>query len=290
MVYDFNDIGPNDLTSEEIERIKKEHIGFQNDKNAIIDTKYDKNYNKRLIVKWKDESGEVHENLVYDRIRQISVPQEIDKEGKKTMVKRIPDNAMKGFKEVSKQDHEYSIAIDFERKLEQPERIVLIKGGKISTMKVDDFELFGHTHPNQDKVWPSTGDVQNMNPLKPEFIIAGNSGKIAFFTIIDKDKWQNWKREKKDPYSPPLTTEDILELQASNQYPYANNPDAMEITPYDYGETPIGRQMFEDTTGVRMIPYHKEFIMEIKDDGTEEHKYVPQPSKHLLKKYHHEDD
>lgn len=117
----------------------------------------------------------------------------------RTMTKEIPENLIEGVKTLAMdQDHEYSIDIDFERKDKMPQQMLIMSGGRRETVKVGDFELFGHTHPTQAYPGPSNTDLRILIPLKPEFIISQKTGKTIILNIENYKKWQHWKASGKD--------------------------------------------------------------------------------------------
>lgn len=173
----------------------------------------------------------------------------------RTMTKEIPPNLIEGVQKLAKdQEYEYSIDIDFERKEETPQQMLVMRGGKRETTKIGDFELFGHTHPHEAYPYPSNIDLQNLAPLKPEFIIAQKTGKAILINIEDYKKWFNWKY-----YGPKVDTR-IIEFEQ-------------------------GRKKIFNKTGVMIYPMMKNIKIEMKDDPHYE-KHFPRTSKDYLKKWH----
>lgn len=115
----------------------------------------------------------------------------------RTMIKEFPPHMIKSFKELARNNKtEYSIGIDFERYMKNPEKAVILKGGLDETITFNkDFECFGHTHPGSDYARPSVADLHTMHYLEPEFIIAGNTGDMKIFNIENKQKWEKYLQE-----------------------------------------------------------------------------------------------
>lgn len=183
----------------------------------------------------------------------------------KTMEKELPHNIMEGIKEIGKDDYEHSIAIDFEREIYQPQRMAVVEGGKTQTIRIDDFEIYGHTHPGEDTPRPSIADLITMEYLEPDFIVAGKSGKIHIYNIENPGQYLKWKIQH--PYekgSNPIHFGDIYKVLSDDKY--RNKPGIGELTPYNYEQTKLGREMFFDITGVKIYPYKKGTIIEMKDD------------------------
>lgn len=176
----------------------------------------------------------------------------------RTMIKEIPQNLIDSIKTLVKDaDHEYSIDIDFERHLETPEQMLVMKGGKRNTIKMGDFELFGHSHPNQKYPSPSNTDLKNMAPLRPEFIVA-QTGKAIIINIENYDVWKKYSESDK------------------------NVQTTLDETQYD-------RDRLFERTGVRAYPFVKGLKIEIVDDPIRE-KHFPRASSHYLAKWDSEDN
>lgn len=172
-----------------------------------------------------------------------------------TMTKEIPQNLIDGVRKLTKdQEHEFSIDIDFERKDEIPQQMLIMKGGKRSTLKIGDFELFGHTHPGHTYPYPSNTDLRILLPLRPEFIIAGKSGKTIIMNIENYDKWQKWKNS------------------------------GTNIRP-NLVDTTWGRDKIYEQTGVRVYPMMKKVKIELIDDPHYE-KQFPRAPKPFVEKWH----
>lgn len=201
-----------------------------------------------------------------------------------TMQKEIDDNLIKGIKEIAKSENEQSIALDFERKLTQPQRMIIVEGGKTETLRINDFEMFGHTHPGHYEPIPSTGDLRNMKELEPEFIIAGKSGKIYIMYIDNVFKWNAWKARmhNRGGGSHPIPYERYERYLETDKY----KGKGIRLWEYDSGfvSTELGRELFYEDTGVRLIPYKKPTTVELKDDPKLE-KRVPSVPEYYLRKW-----
>ena len=248
---------------------------------------------KKRLVKITKKRGKVYIEVVEDRrkVQRIEQPRKVKQQYYQhgyypgTMEKELPDNLAKGIKEIGKDEYEHSIAIDFEREIEQPQRMAIVEGGKTETLKIDDFEIFGHTHPGQTYPRPSTGDLRNMNYLEPEFIVAGKTGKIFLYNIEDPEKYASWKRlhESRKPTDYPITYGDFFLILEKKKY--RSDTKAQQITPYNYEQSELGREIFFEATGVRIYPYRKKTIIEMKDDPHYEKK-MPSVPYHYQQKYH----
>lgn len=120
----------------------------------------------------------------------------------KSMAKEIPHDVMLSAKALAKNKREYSIGIDFERELKNPQQIVAIQGAETFTYHLnEDFEFFGHTHPNVSEPHPSKNDLLNMKVGRPEFIVAGKTGKTIIVNIEDDNQYRKWKSEDHLDYS-----------------------------------------------------------------------------------------
>ena len=241
-------------------------------------------HGKKRLVEEFTYKGKTYQRIINDKRKTHSIKQPIKELYDRTMKKKIPHNLMKGFKEIAKDNYEHSIMVDFERKLQLPQRVAIIKGGSTETLKYYDFELYGHTHPNQRIPIPSLADLRNIKPLEPEFIIAGSSGKTIILNIENVaiyDKWVNTKSYK--PHAYPIDQEDISNLQQRKKY--QNDDLTKRITPGTILKSKIGREMFFDFTGIRIYPYKKNTTLELKDDPMYE-KRMPNISTENLKKYH----
>jgi len=173
-----------------------------------------------------------------------------------TMVKEIPQNLIDGIKTLVKdQEHEYSINIDFERHLEAPEQMLIMKGGKTETVKIDDFELFGHTHPGHTSPIPSRADIENLHPLKPEFIVAQKTGKTIIMNIEDLKQWKKYRNREQST--------NVNLRMADSKY---------------------GRDLIFRRTGVRIYPLTQPLKIEIIDDPHPEKKF-PRVGSHYMEKW-----
>jgi len=212
------------------------------------------------------------------------------------MTKKIDPDLAKGLKEMAKgHDKEYSIGLDFERYQEQPERVIVVEGGKGETIKINDFEMFGHTHPGHTYAIPSSADLRNLEPLKPEFIIAGKSGKMTIFNIEDEKKYEHWRKQSQKYFMADnsLPINDKMARNLKHRKKYKNDINVNVMSDKDLSHRivrlndPKSREMFFDLTGVRAYPYRKVTYVEMKDDPKPE-KAVPTIPKQQLKKYHNE--
>ncbi len=181
----------------------------------------------------------------------------------RTMTKKVPDNLIEGIKTLCKdQDHEYSVDIDFERTLDTPEQMLVMKGGPHSTIKVGDFEMFGHTHPNMSYPHPSIADLHSMQLMHPEFIVAQKTGKTIILNIEDFDRWREWK---------------AAHSYRENKHTRAGTVDSK-----------YGRDAFFRRTGVRAYPMVKNLKIELRDDPHREKTfprtkaYPPHVSRNVL--------
>ena len=171
----------------------------------------------------------------------------------KTMVKTIPQNLIDSIKALVKDaDHEYSIDIDFERHLESPEQMLIMKGGERETLKHNDFEIFGHSHPNQKYPSPSNVDLKNLKLLKPEFLVA-NTGKAIIMNIENWNKWRAYKDSDKN------------------------------VQTHGLSEEYYRKRLFEKT-GVRVYPFTKELKIEMIDDNVKEKRF-PRASTYYMEKW-----
>lgn len=168
----------------------------------------------------------------------------------KTMVKTIPQNIIDSIKALVKSsDYEYSIDLDFERHLESPEQMLVMKGGKRQTLKHGDFEIFGHSHPSQKYPLPSNTDLKNLRLLKPEFLVA-RTGRAIIMNVEDWNKWRDYKESDKKADTGWATDE-------------------------------YGRNRLFEQTGVRIYPLTKELKIEMIDDPIKEKRF-PRASPYYL--------
>ena len=153
-----------------------------------------------------------------------------------SMEKEIPAEIMNSAKQLAKNRREYSIGLDFERELKNPQQIVAIQGAESFTYHLyDDFEMFGHTHPARKEPNPSKADLLNMQIGRPEFIVAGKTGKAIILNIEDDALYREWKE---NPYSPSW-----LNLMRKED-----------------------RERFFGQTGIRIYPYKKGMKVTLIDD------------------------
>lgn len=187
------------------------------------------------------------------------------------MEKELEPNIVQSLKALSKNPREYSIGLDFERKLRLPQTIVEVKGGEKQTIKFDDFEMFGHTHPDRVNANPSAADLRNLEMLRPEFIIAGKSGDMILLNIEDPQVYQKWRKKSEGlpKYSRALSEEDIKK--------YGENLLQQErmgkLLKYKKG-----RDVFYKETGVKIYPYKKGMKIEMIDDPNFEKKVPTIPA------------
>ena len=175
----------------------------------------------------------------------------------KTMVKEIPQNLIDSIKALVKNtDHEYSIDIDFERHLESPEQMLVMKGGKRQTLKHGDFEMFGHSHPNQSFPYPSNTDLKNLKLMRPEFVVAKN-GKAIVMNIENFEKWKKYRESDRT-----VTT--------------------------NWVDTQFGRDKLFEWTGVRTYPFVKNLKIEMIDDPIREKRF-PRASSYQLAQWESEE-
>jgi len=195
-----------------------------------------------------------------------------DSDDVKVMSKDVPKNLIEGIKTIAKdQDNEYSVAIDFERKKKRPEQMLVMKGGKNTTLKIRDFELFGHTHPGHYFPYPSMVDISNMRPLYPEFIVAGKSGHAVILNIEDFDKFREWVFDYR------------TSSEADRKKPELFLPRNVERI-FDWEKA---REDFFRKTGVRVYPLKKRVKIQLKNDPDPERpKTIPYVPRYLLYKWH----
>lgn len=269
--------------------------------NWAVQRKDPRTGKKRWYMKYKHKkTGKIVYRVQQDqRKAQPLTQRQLIKQqhGIPTMYQTFPENIAKSSKELGKSNREYSIAIDFERRHKQPQRVVAMQGGKVSTVHLKDFELFGHTHPGQYTPRISTGDLRNMKLGEPNFIVAGKTGTMHLYNIQDPKKFNKWKEknESKAANTVPITNED-LEYANRRLKRFKNNPKARNVNSLNYSDTKLGRDMFESQTGIKITPYKKNMLLELKDDPTydkqvptipKEYGYMyskPNPSKSKSKK------
>lgn len=225
----------------------------------------------------------------------LKQPQEIKRRAnQRIMTKEIPENLIQGIKKITKNnDFEYAIAIDFERKFEQPERMFILKSGRSETIKIDDFELYGHTHPGHYCATPSTADLWNMKLLKPEFIIAGKSSHAILLNIENLEKYNAWKedgweRQQRSGKSIGGTNPiDVDVYKKANIKVMRDENDSMFY--HALTRSKRGRDLIYEETGVRIYPFKGKVKIEMIDDPNPE-KELPKVSQRTLIKWHELDD
>jgi len=222
-------------------------------------------------------------NTKYDLITLFALEESISikKEKPNLMIKNLREATMKSFQELSKQNHEYSIALDFEHYLKTPERHVTIRGGKTATLRIADFEMFGHTHPNQKHPFPSVADLRNMELKHPEFLIAGGSGKTIILNIENIRLYEAWKSKtiSLKPNSDPLPKTNYKRKLKENRFKILRKRNKYSIL-----WRKEGRQLFYELTGVRVYKYHKDIRIKMKEDLKVEKRMPTFPS-YLLKSF-----
>lgn len=185
---------------------------------------------------------------------------------KKRMQKRFRKELADSFRELSNSSNEYSIAIDFERHLKNPERFVVVRGSKSSTKVIRDFEMYGHTHPNRGDALPSAADLRNKRVGEPTFIVAGASPhKIIILEIKNLTQYNKWKKSARD--------------LPRNSHAYSRNAFIKK-----YGKDDLylrhnvsnsnGRDVYLELTGVKITPYYDNMQIDLRDDIIKE-KTVP---------------
>ena len=205
-------------------KYRDEIKGFSNDKKFIIRSLNDNTYLtenriKKLVgeeilkelqkedliyLHNVDRKGDRYYALTLDGDRHINTFEHLYKDVQipkyQSMEKEISPEIINSVKQLAKSRREYSIGLDFERELKNPQQIVAIQGAETFTYHLhDDFEMFGHTHPSVENPAPSKNDLLNMKIGRPEFIVAGKTGKAIIMNIENEAFYRDWK---KDPYSP----------------------------------------------------------------------------------------
>nr|BDI55126.1 MAG: hypothetical protein [uncultured archaeon] len=179
------------------------------------------------------------------------------------MEKELGIEIMNASRELAKEDREYAIGIDFEKSLKDPQRIIAVRGKEASCLKIDDVEIFGHTHPSEKYPIPSTKDLLTMVPYKPEFIVAGETGEIIIYNIKDPQKFKEWEKKKR--------TEIVEGKWKSNYYAmmfYKNN--TADKTALKHSEN---RERFLKETGVEIRDYKPNMKLKVPKDKDFE-KYI----------------
>ena len=219
---------------------------------------------------------------------------------KKFMKKELSKREIEAFMKLAESSDEKSFALDFERYLNNPERIAITKGGRSSTMKLDDFELFGHSHPliSKNQKMPSITDLRNMKTLYPEFLIAydqyglDKTPEMYFFLVEDVEKYDAWTIRKM--HTDPKTEHPLSDFELSSEKAklkaFEKNGKKKEIidsiTMNTIFESEEGRTIFYNLTGVKIIPYDPTNCgvkLELPDDPRREYALIPSASKESLK-------
>ena len=204
-------------------KYRDEIKGFSNDKKFIIRSLNDNTYLtenriKKLVgeeilnelqkedliyLHNVDRKGDRHYALTLDGQKHIDAFDHLYKDVEipkyQSMEKVISPEIINSIKQLAKNRREYSIGLDFERELKNPQQIVAIQGAETFTYHLhDDFEMFGHTHPSVENPIPSKNDLLNMKIGRPEFIVSGKTGKAIIMNIENDASYRDWK---KYPYS-----------------------------------------------------------------------------------------
>jgi len=197
-----------------------------------------------INCRWLTNHGRDVYNANQNAFKELKNPHYI------IMQKEIPSDVMQSTKALSKNKREYAIAIDFERELENPQQIVAVQGAETFTYRLGDFEFFGHTHPSRYDPHPSTGDLVNMVYGKPEFIVAGLTGKAIIINIEDYNKYYDWLQRMKQESK---TNKDYF------HYDYWSHP------LFDLNKK-VYRDKFFENTGINVYPYKKGMVISLIND------------------------
>jgi len=221
----------------------------------------------------------------------------------KFMKKYLYNREIQAFEKLSQDYKERSFAVDFERYLVHPERYAITKGGYNRTMKIGDFELFGHSHPyeSKDQRLPSAADLRNMNTFSPEFIISypqyarnpESESEIYFFNIEDLQKYDIWKERYKDAGKNAGSINDLeIASEVAKLVVKEKDPkkiaELKQITEATLFDTDLGRQIFFEKTGVKIYPYDKSMVnvnIELPDYPRETYAVIPGTSTENLKEW-----
>ena len=212
----------------------------------------------------------------------IKQPEKIKREHEDytMMTKEISKNLLEVIQKISENEREFSIGLDFERRRKHPEQMLLLKGSHEETVKFDDYEIFGHSHPKGKEPIPSVADLMSMRFLQPEFIVAGVSGKIIFMNIDDKKRYWNWKSNSERKIEDnTMQTSDVPFMP--KEFKRATG----SVFGYrKFLETEDGRDMFFRKTGVKIYQVDKPIKVEMIDlvDRDKESRHVPD---HVLEKW-----
>ena len=206
------------------------------------------------------------------------------KNPKKTIVVNLRPNLVSAIRDIAKSSNEYSIGVDFQRYGKVNERMFLMRCGKWDTIKFDNFEMFGHTHPKDVKPMPSASDLMNMRPFIPEFIVAGKSGKIMIFNVEDINRFSYWRRKNAHKGINDVAFD--LDKLRINIDQLKDSKGMIKPKYRNYLLCDIkGRDAFYRETGVRAYPYKKGIKIEIKD-VLKVRKSIPNIPKEDLEFYH----
>lgn len=191
---------------------------------------------------------------------------------KQLMRKKVKKNVMNAFEELGKGMNEYSIGLDFEDPFRDPEQIYAYQGGDSSTLRVPDWEMFGHTHPDRAYPSPSTADIRNMELYYPEFITA--NGKSIILNVENKQKHDKWKKENqyRDGGTHPV------DLGYAQKH-YKNGHFLKEYKDLVYDH--VGRKIFYNETGVRITPWYPQMDIPMRMDKKQEKKIFDIPRSKL---------
>lgn len=203
----------------------------------------------------------------------------------KTIIVKIQPNVIRSFKAIATDDKEHSIGIDFQRKGKVPERFFVMEGGRIETVKFNLFDMFGHTHPMDKHPTPSASDIMNMQPFVPEFLISGISKEMIILNVEDLQRYGKWSNQN---LHKGINDEvfDLDEVSVLLTKSLRDKNGSIKGKYYKYLlNDQYGREVFFKVTGVRVYPYRRGMLIEIKDQP-KYNKKVPTISKSDLKVYH----
>jgi len=177
------------------------------------------------------------------------------------MEKELGIEIMDASRELAKEDREYAIGIDFENPLKDPQRFLAVRGEKRSCLKIDDVEIFGHTHPHRDYPDPSLNDLSLMVPYKPEFIVAGKTGKIIIIEIKNPTKYKKWMGMVDEKIK------DNKNIQKGLVPLFSQNKEgSIKITFPDLGYSTVDRESFFQKTGIQIRDYKPNMKLKIPKD------------------------
>lgn len=225
------------------------------DMKYLYSNKYKKNiYND----KWEDV-GNIEP--LYDKYWMTANGVVDGKRGKfkSTMRKKLKQNIVKGIQEIGKTDVEYSYAIDFERELKTPERILITKGGKLSTQYLPDFELFGHSHPRDSWITPSLADIATLGNTKEgsHFLSVSpskkNKGKFIIYNIKNKKKYKTFMKNMREKAI----------YEANGGYNFW----VTFIRDLNLDSSAKDRKFYFGLTGIKVLPYKEDMMIEVANDS-----------------------